>query len=648
MDTRPAAAVYRSAPQRPRLVRDLVFDRLPLAVRDRLTRGIVNGALPDPLLAARSAAALRALRVFTAITLAAALGALVLWTRDLGSLYSEHALQPTAYAAPYAVLCFLAAAGAAAALHLRKHQRGAPFPSGRYLFPLDLVEATGGRLRVTALDTARRVEARARAVAVIFEDGHEITLALPRREAPAAIATNLTAEIEAARELSRPADELRLDRIDPFFEVRVSDDWASAADTAAARGRAALTTAVIAAALLAVPAGIGLVRAHNAVSDDLMFEDAVSDKPGASRAAKIARYIERGSRHHGELGKYLGLVAEGNSDVLRRYRARGGALGAAADEALFEMVKSNPFELVRYLRTDGAHAVEADEALFALARQRDTIDAYQQYLQAGTLHAGEVKRELLPEADWKQASRSPLVGSLFTFLRRNPGSPHEDEAWKSIHKAYASDREHHAHDGKRVAEAMLLLLEERADPRVDLVITTPPSDAVAEADAALAEKFRGRALPAADHFSQAKLTSLRDDVREAVAAAFGRMFLRGTVEVTPPGDEPGRPRVEIAIVPVSTGYAEWRSLLDAEGEPKHVTPRVSFVVQIRALVPGGPGRDEVTDTWKVGVDDESDAKILARTADGITRTPQEMIEDAYAIFLLGVPRRIAESFPEHL
>ena len=36
----------------------------------------------------------------------------------------------------------------------------------------------------------------------------------------------------------------------------------------------------------------------------------------------------------------------------------------------------------------------------------------------------EVKNDLLPEADYRQATRSGQIGALLSYVRRNPGSKH--------------------------------------------------------------------------------------------------------------------------------------------------------------------------------------------------------------------------------
>jgi hypothetical protein len=653
METKPANAVYRSAPQRARLVREFVFDRLPLAVRDRLERGIAHGAPPDPLVAAPSGAALLALRGALVTAIGAVLAGLTVWFWDLGSLHAKNATQPPAYAGIYGGIAFVAVLAGGVFLDVRRRQRGAPFRAGRYLFALDLVEVSGGRLRVTSLDTLRRVEARPRGVALVFDEGPEVPFPLPKHEDPAAVAARLTTEIERARELVYPADGPRLERIDPFHEVRISDDWAASADTQGAP-RSKLATVALVAVAAAAPAGFGLRELHERTSDDLMFERAAAQLPGYIRRPGLLRYLERGHRHEEEAARLLVEDAADDRGQLVRYFAKGGRLGELADDALLELSKGEPEALVRYLQRKGPRSAEVDEALFEYAKRTNTPAAYTTYLEAGTRHADEVRRELRPEADWQQASRSPLVGSLCSYVRRNPGSKHEDEAWKRIHQAFDEAlpafraAEKPPAEGLRFAEALLAYLHERADPRVDLQVRTVPSSSVADADALLGAKYGDRYLPSASHFRARALEGLARDVRAAIASWFGAAFPRGVAEIARPDGEEGRPTFDVTLEPVAYGSVGWKSPLSTSDEPAHVTPLVGFLVEVRGRIPGRDGKPDTVLTWKVRVEDTTNAKILTRDTQGKQRDLLSMIEDAFAKFFDGVPARVSQSFHEHL
>jgi hypothetical protein len=658
--------VYRSAAATPRRPRDLVFDRLPPAVRDRLTHGIVHGA-PEPLLAASSGRTPLALRAALALAATATLGlcGLALW--DLGDLFGKHAVEPASYAAGYGALFAVVAIAGAVAAHLRSFQRGAPFRSGRYLFALDLVEATGGRLRVTPLDTLRGAEARPGDVALRFEDGYEVAFPVDPHDDPAAVAGRVNSAVTAARALTYPADEVKLERIDPFFEVRVTEDWSSAADAGAGR-KSRLAWFAVAAALSAAPVGLGLLRARNALSDDLMFEQAKTYRAGDQLSLKLAAYNKKGTRHLDQAAALLVNEAGDDKDVLRRYVANGGPMGALAADALFDLAKTDQDELSRYLRRGGPRADEADDALFAIARRLDTMSAYATYLEHGKRHAEEVRTELLPAADFKQASRSQLVGSLFSFVRRNPGSKFEDEAWQHIRALYDGAIpafravEQPSPEGLHFSAAMLAALQDRADPRVAIEVMIMPSTAIADADVVLAARYGKRYLSPAARFSGVGLDILREDVHGAVAGWFGLAFPHGVAEVShPTGDDDARPRFQIRLTPMVNGSNQWRrpatassakgpggaAAAPSDEDIKYVTPVLGFFVQVMGVVPGRDGKDTKI-AWDLIFEDTTDGKMQTTDFKGAKRSRRDMLEDAFSLFIESVPEHVTRSFHQKI
>jgi hypothetical protein len=615
------SAVYRRAATSPRTVRDLVFDRLPPAVRDRLTHGVVHGA-PEPLLAAPSGSAPLVLRALTGVALAAAAAMIGLAAWDFAALRGAKAWQPESFAAAYGALFFLLAVAGAGAFEIRRFQRGAPFRSGRYLFPLDLVEVSGGRLRVTALDTIRDVEARGRSVAVRFEDGHAVVFPLARHDDPAVVEARVRSAIRAAGALACPADAAAIERLDPFFELRLAKDWdAAAAAKSGRRARAPMVWIAAGAALAAVPAGHGILRARNALSDDMMFEEARTRRPGEAPAPKLLAYTRCGRRHVPEAAR--ALVDEIRFDVpaLRRLMAGGGELGELAAAAFLETA-DDPEVLSQYLARGGEHADEVDDALFAMARRLDTISAYDTYLEHGRRHEDEVRHQLLPHAEFAQASRSRLVGTMLSFLRRNPGSAHEEEAWRRIRAAYAGAfpaflaAGHRAPEGHSFAQALLATLQDRADPRVDLSIEMVSSTKPVTA----ADDERGKSYLAT--FEPRALEDLSETIRVAVGSWFGRAFPDGVVETTRPSGAEGRPRIEIRCKPVGLG-----------GSGPEI---VSLVLGVRGVVPARDGKD-VTIAWEVRADANDDG-----------HAPAERIRGPLARLQEAASEQIAASFHEKL
>jgi hypothetical protein len=517
-------------------------------------------------------------------------------------------------------------------------QRGAPFRSGRYLLSLDLVEAEGGRLRVTSLDSLRRVEASPRQVTAVFEDGHTVAFPVARHEDPAALAAEAQATVTSACALNYPADEGKLSRLDPFFELRVTEDWASAKDTGSA-GRSRLPWLAAAALVAAVPVGIGLRTGRNALSDELMFLEAKTPRPGEDVPAKLTAYMERGRGHRVDASRILVDEAGEDRALLRKYARAEWPLGELADDALFELAKGDPDELVRIVRRGGPRAAAADEALFAIARRIDTPAAYTSYLEHGSSHAAEVRQELRPDAEFRQAVRSGLVGSLFSFARRNPGSKHEDEAWNisRAHYAQALPAFRAANrpppDGRRFAEALLAALQDRADPRVTVEVKMGDATAIAKVEAGLAQRHGDRFLSVVDELSADHLEGVAREVRIAVAEWFGRAFPHGVAEVTSATDDENRPRFTIRCYPAAFGVLQRRLPGGSPDDPLYATPQVGFDVEVQGAVPAIDGK-EATVAWKLRVEDTS----------GFS-TP---VFGGVYMFFYGVPTQIAASFDEKL
>src|SRR5512132_779906 len=185
-----AAATYRRPGSEARHVRNLVFERLPSVVRDRLATCLAEGGAPAPLLVDTSRRLPASARRWRVLAAAAFVAEVVLWFTGFGANGSPLALQPLAYAAAHGAAIFTLLFSLLRAARIARAQGGAPVPDGRYLFALDLVEVEGHRLRVTDLHTVRRVEARpgqrGPSVVLVFADAHEVTFeAQPQAEARA-------------------------------------------------------------------------------------------------------------------------------------------------------------------------------------------------------------------------------------------------------------------------------------------------------------------------------------------------------------------------------------------------------------------------------------------------------------------------------
>ncbi len=618
-----SAATYRRPGSEARHVRNLVFERLPSVVRDRLTSCLASGGAPTPLLvdaSRRSPPSAGRWRVLAALAVVAE-G--VLWFKGFGDATSPFALQKFSYAAAHGVAIFVLLFSVIRALRIARGQGGAPFPEGRYLFALDVVEVDGPRVRLTELHTLRRVEARPGkrdpAVVLVFADAHEIVFEGQRKAET--LAVTVKSAIDAAVALVLPDDQPRMNRIDPFFELRVSDDWASAeADDKATRTwvmRAPLPAVSAAILVASVVLGIGLHALRNRLSDDEMFVEAIeiADRTSDPHRWKIGEYS--GVRHLDEIDAIRFERARGDAealiDYLRHARARqgmaeealfelgkhdptalkaaiqrGGAGAMRAEDALYELRKGDLDELVTYIQSRGPRAEQADDQLFALARKSGEPKSYRFYLAHGKRHRDEVQSALLPEAAYAEAAKTSDVVVLSDFVREYPDSAHAAEIKAKIHGLYVDAlRVFRATKpsaaGLRFVTTLLADLEDRGDPSVNLDIDAEQGPAIIVGDAKLAKRHGADYLPINVDFNEVTMHEVQGEIRSALEQWIASSFPHGAV--TPRGAglgaETGRPRIEITVMPVAD---------DALASP-HAKLRVAdvrFQIAFYAVVPSRP------------------------------------------------------------
>lgn len=587
--------MYRRAGSEARRVRELAFDRLPAVVRDRLATSLANGGAPEPLLVDASWRKPPSARRWRLVAAAAAVAEVVLWFKGFGDVQSSLALQPLAFAAAHGAAIFTLLFSLLRASRIARGQSGAPFPEGRYLFPLDLVEVSGPRLRLTDLHTLRRVEARpgkrGPSVVLVFADAHEITFEAQPNAEP--LALRVWAAAHAAAALILPDDQPRMERLDPFFELRVSDDWASA-DADAKGGRSLLLRAPLPAlaaslALASALAGLGVRALRNRLSDDEMFAQAIKIPAGTLDADrwKVGPYA--GVRNADAYDALRLTRASGNEEALQAYLRspgarrreaedalfeiwksdpkalalavrRGGARAAEAAEALFELQKGDLDALAAYIRGRGPYAERADDQLFALAQKSGEPRSYRFYLKHGKRHLDEVQSTLLPEAAYLDAKKSNDAGLFGDFLREHPDSAHVEEIKASLHALYvdalAAYREKNPSAASlRFITALFAELEDRADPSVSVVVLSDSGTAVVDADAAFGARFGADYLPAEKFIGDSSIGYFTAQLRAELASSISASFAHGTVKPVGPRVEEINfaPAIFVTCVPVITG-----------------------------------------------------------------------------------------------
>jgi len=593
-----SAATYRRPGSEARRVRNLVFDRLPTVVRERLVTSLAGGGAPAPLLIDASWHSPPSALRWRLVAAAAVVVEAFLWFKGFGDATSPLALLPLRYAAAHGAAIFTLLFALIRAARIARGQGGAPVPEGRYLFALDLVEVEGRQLRVTDLHTLRRAEARqgkrASSIVLVFADEHEVTFeAQPRAES---LAASVKAAVDAALALSFTDDQPVISRLDPFFELRVSDDWASAeADPKERRSlllRAPLPALSAAILVLAALAGPGLHALRNRLSDDEMFVQAIeiAERRNDPHLWKIGAYT--GVRHVDEIDSIrferanrTGVDEDALKDYLLHAGAhrrdaeaalfaiwkrdpaslaaeirRGGAFAVQAEAALYELNSGDLDALVDYIKKRGPRADQADDQLFALAQKSGEPKSYRFYLKHGKRHIDQVQSTLLPEAAYLDAKTKDEVDVLGVFVREYPDSAHAEEARAKIHalyedalRAYRAKKPSAA--GLRFVTALLAELEDRADPSVSVEVAFHESDALAPADARLASRIGADYVPAARWVAGWELGVMERRLRDDLTWWIISSFANGTVRIAAPdvNVDAGRPRIVVTCESVAEG-----------------------------------------------------------------------------------------------
>ncbi|MDC0748915.1 hypothetical protein [Polyangium mundeleinium] len=652
---------YRSSGAEPRIVRVLDFDRLPDIVRERLVRALADGGMPAPLLRAEedvTGAIPGSRRFWLGAGIAAAFVWLVLWFMHFGDLEGRFAVQPRAFVLGHVLAASLLALAVIVHVSFRRSKdEGAPFPPGRYLFPLDLVEVRGRILTVTSLATLRRVEGRAGGerdeVLLVFGDGEAAPLGVT--DDATELAREVQAAIDEAARLVLPADQPGIERVDPFFELRIADDWASAEPAAKESGSRvpAFRWLVLASAAVGALLGSASWFARNRASDASMFGQVLEAAERGSDAEFAWRQMlygdvglrprsafddvafERAKKRAVSLAEYLSMYPEGKH-------------AAEADELLFDMVKRAndvPTYGMYLADTRGrTHGDEVDDAMFAAAKRQRTLFAYQQYLDAhGKKYEQEVRSELLPQADLAEAIQRQDVLALQAFERRY-GDKWAEAVREAIHRVYAGQfgqlllrNGQTGKDARAIFNPLLTRLDTKEDPRVVLDVDLVLPNAFQEAEMGLMHKHGDRY-----HSVGSSLWKFEKDVEERVFDSIvtrARRTFGGSIQFQNRTEKeaPETPRLVVSMTLVS-GDEPFVSK-----EDKLVFNDVRIRLEMNAAIPGAGTTPSFVTTTRRSADfhpDDYDASTKRmHLAIGI---PEKLFGDVYPTLLRKASEELGE------
>lgn len=330
-------------------VRSFDFNALPAATRQRLVYALTSrDAGYAPLLS--DAPGLAGQLVGRGFLVLLGLGTLaVTAVVDLGSLGGSAAWQGWPYALVYVLATAAALYGLLSAWRRVRLRRSLPFPPGRHLFPLDVVDARTRQVRLVPLAQLQDLKAvhhhtngvyTHTLFSLAFQGGPTETFSVRGKAAAEAALQQLGRRQAEIQRASQDSDWNTLARLDPLFELRHAN-WqvgpaAPEGEPGTARALAGFWRwrAVLALAgglLFGLPVWLG----RNLVSDQLQYAEASRLKTEQA----YRRYLAGGRLHAGEVRAALPRVAfgearkQGSVTALRGVLSRYPRAGLEADVA---------------------------------------------------------------------------------------------------------------------------------------------------------------------------------------------------------------------------------------------------------------------------------------------------------------------------
>lgn len=302
-------------------VRVVPFNAFPKVVRDRFVNIFQSGTSAPPVISVKSTywwGIIGSLILF----LGAGFVSLFLFFVDFDRPFSRDAVQPWGVAIGHVVALFLFLLSILLIFRIVLRRRALPFPAGRYLFPLDVVDARTETLRVTPIaDMAdyKIVHHYTNGVysysmlTLMFKDAPTETFQVRGEQVTMQAMERFFQLRERIREAAGRQDYQGVAAFDPFFEVRMNDSWATLKATPGGQftdgpiaGRVPrigwFTLAALFVALFAGPALLGI---HNLIIDELRFGE-LKRIPTVSNCRTALR---DGNRHKDEILKMLAPAA---------------------------------------------------------------------------------------------------------------------------------------------------------------------------------------------------------------------------------------------------------------------------------------------------------------------------------------------------
>ena len=282
------------------------FNKLPEKVRERFVASASGREWPMPIVADRLAMGTAAAGWgFVLLCAVGGLGVLLFW--GFGQVWDG--LQSAGFIALYALCLFLAVYSLLAILKRKRLVSSLPYPPGRYLLPMDFVDARTDVLRIVPLAMLADFSGvhhhtngayTHTDLTFRFEDGSHETFTVRGKDQAELVLADLR---QRQGEVSQAIQERNVEQLfmlDVFLEARLGETWEAEPprffDQPAGPQAKPLTGVLARAALVAGALGVVLAApiwyARNLASDAAIFALLSSDAP----EEMVQVYIDQGGR----------------------------------------------------------------------------------------------------------------------------------------------------------------------------------------------------------------------------------------------------------------------------------------------------------------------------------------------------------------
>jgi hypothetical protein len=500
--------------------RVMAYNSLPKGVRERFIECTAARQAPTPILAERLGMGGAAFG--WGFLCFVALGGLALMLGpDFGHPTSSMAIQSPGFIVVYVLCIFTAVYSVLAIMRRKRLLRALPYLPGRYLFPMDFVDARTDTLRITPMATMvdfRGVHHHTNGAythtefTFRFQDGTSQTLTIRGKDQADRALADLRTSQSALSAAIEARDAQRIWALDVFFEARMND-WQPEAVAGAQQNFAQYK------------------------------QGAVVDGPSATPIAGIFHKAALVALGVAVIGVPLWYVR----NVL-------------SDEATFAAIgkEGSVYMVEHYIEHGGRHAKEAKKKLLPRAALREAK-------QAGTVTALREVAKKYSGSDTETDARAEIK----TLFAKTIAEFHKQAAGDNPEMLAFMDR-------------LFTYLEKNDSPPVLVRFAKPSAGDMAAADDELKKIAGSQAVPIAGHFDEARSAKRQGAIVRYLQDAFSKIFPADVMTLQEgtalaPNEAPKQPTIEIHydVSPSGDVYVE-----EGTGR-KFVGIRISFAVSMR-------------------------------------------------------------------